>query len=316
MPFIINFVPLSDSPSNSDLGGGGEFYHLKPVSPYVPGPVYTNVLNVSLRSLTPASEIWVMEETSQGGLHPVIQLTNQVDEGDYGFITGQFLFLTTNQIHSLIAGNWYVAVDFGDSNYLGQLAPQYGFANGPTADARVPLIGGPTPPRYYLAISPNNQNAKVILDASPSTDPYDLPMEYAWTGWAGFATDGPTNFTATGVLSTNIIPLGTYTVRLQVNDDIADGWPYYFSLTVETPAQAVDDLRTGLLNSTLPDYQKNVLSRVLVTAMSQFDQGHMIRGCDQLRRFMGLVKSHKLDLSATLFYSGRVQFILDAFQKR
>ncbi len=74
--------------------------------------------------------------------------------------------------------------------------------------------------------------AEVQLDGSGSSDPDGDPLTYSWT-WDGEST--------TGVSPTVVLPLGTTTITLVVNDGTADSDPDTVDITVEdtTPPEVV-----------------------------------------------------------------------------
>ena len=84
-------------------------------------PIYTNLLEVYFWLPAPAENISLLEMETDGSFTIVADLTNQ-----------QRLTLTTNQVQSMVAGSFYLEVDLEDGSYLGQLEPEYAFANGPT----------------------------------------------------------------------------------------------------------------------------------------------------------------------------------------
>ncbi|HKW30160.1 MAG TPA: hypothetical protein VJT54_12555 [Verrucomicrobiae bacterium] len=316
MPFFISFSGLSDSPSNSVLSGEAEYNRVKQPPPLVPiDSTYTNRLDVFIKLPAPPEEAWILEKEADGSLSPVAPVTNLIEDANYGLYFQQAFSLTTNQIDSLIEGNWYAEVDFGDSNYLGNLAPQYGFANGPKAVMVFPPVIGMNVPIGYTVISPNNRTARFVFDGSHCVDPFYLPMQYFWTGWAGYSGVGDPIFTDTGMKATNVFELGPYFIRLQVNDIIANGQPFYFSLQVITAGQAVDLLISDVQSSGIPEHNKRVLVRVLSTAAALFNHGDMLRGRTELEVYQKLVESLHLDSTLTYNLTQPAQDIIDVFEK-
>lgn len=210
-------------------------------------------------------------------------------------------------------------MDFGASNYLGNLAPQYAFANGPKVVMDMPpFLGHPT--ISYWVISPNNRAARFVLDGSHCVDPYYLPMQFSWGGWTAADFDlNWTNpiFTASGMFATRIFPLGSYVIGLQVNDPIVNDKPYYFPLQVITAGQAVDMIIPDIQSSGMPDSQKQVLIRVLSTAEALFNRGNMVQGCFALEAYQRLVKSLHLGWPGSAFTDNltqQAQDIIDVFK--
>jgi hypothetical protein len=70
----------------------------------------------------------------------------------------------------------------------------------------------------------SSSGANVTLDGSGSNDPDTDTFTYSWTGVFG---------TASGATPTVLIPAGTYTVTLVVNDGVVDSEPATMSVTVQ-----------------------------------------------------------------------------------
>jgi hypothetical protein len=301
MPFFISFLPLSGSPTNSEIWGLANYYRVEQPPPYLPNyPTYTNRLEVFINLPAPPKGAWVLEQEEDGSFITVMELTN-------------YLTLTTNQIHSLIEGNWYAEVDFGESNYLGNLAPQYYAVNGPKVVMNFPPVIGDRVANGYTLISPNNHNAKFVFDGSHCEDPFYLPMQFFWTGWAGYVDAGTPVFTGKGMLETNVFELGPYLIRLQVNDSIVNGQPFYFYLSVITASEAVNLLISDIQNSVLTTNQRRIVIRVLSKAAVQFDKGHMAQGCSELEVYKILVKTLHFDSPLTHNLTQPAQDIISAF---
>jgi hypothetical protein len=224
MGFKINFSALSNSPALTDdwIFGSAEYAQIKLWPPYYPPiRISTNNLDIYVQwtsrdALAVGARILEME--TNGSFTPVVEVTNLFPVNAFG----ERLTLTTNQVHSLIAGNWYIEVDFSGSNYIGNLAPIYAYAYGPE-----PAVTIPPDTENVLwnntVISPNNRTAKVIFDASNTSDPFYLPMEYYWTvGTNLFSDPSAILFTNTGVVVTNVFGIGIYSVEFQANDSIAN----------------------------------------------------------------------------------------------
>ncbi len=311
MPFYISFSALSNSPPNSELGGSAGYFRVK--LPFLPGmPTYTNRLEVGFSSPAPPEDAWILEKQEDGSFLPVTEVTNLFGDASNGYYLDQPLALSIDQVQSLIAGNWYAEVDFGSSNYLGNLAPQPAFGTGPTAAVKFPP---PIPysPSSYTAIALDNRTARVVFDGSPSTDPFYLPMQYSWTGWAGYFTSGDPVFTGTQILTTNVFEVGTYIISLQVSDSMADGHPHYFSLQVATPCQAMNPLISVVQRMSLPKMLKKVLLDVLSASAADFDRGNMNKGLMGLQLYERLVKASHFSAEMTFFLTSPAQPIIDAF---
>jgi len=315
MGFNISFSALSNSPPpDNSIFGSAEYSRLKLWSPYGNQPpitYYTNDLDVYVQSTTPMEDAWILERETDGSFTPVIEVTNSVPS----VFLGQSLTLTTNQVHSLIAGNWYVEVDFDGSNYMGNLVPNYAYAIGPSPVVTIPpddqnIIWSAT------VISPNNRTAKVIFDASNSTDPFYLPMQYYWTIYTNMFFDpSAIMFTNTGVVVTNVLEVGVYYIGLQVNDSIANGLPFEFVVQVVTPGQAVDSFISDYLQtSTVPNNKKRILINTLSIAAAFFNRGQMARGVAKLEEYKRMVRAFHFDSTERSTLLQPVQDILDAFK--
>jgi hypothetical protein len=72
----------------------------------------------------------VVEESSNGSLITVVQFTNLIfaayppPPGATAFSYEQALQLTSAQTESLLAGQWYARIVFGDTLYLGRITPR------------------------------------------------------------------------------------------------------------------------------------------------------------------------------------------------
>lgn len=321
MPFFINFSPLYNSPSNSVLRGVAEYNRVKQFPAYFPPPqTYTNSLEVYIGLPAIPEHAWILEKEKDGSFNRVFELTNIFSYYgvSYSLIFDQFFTLTPRQIYSLIEGNWYAEVDFGASNYLGNLAPQYAFSPGPKVVIDIPPFLG-QPSNAYWLISPNNRTARLVLDGSQCVDPFYLPMHFSWAGWTeadfDFNWTDPI-FTDTGMFAVHVFPLGSYIIGLQVNDPIVNGKPYYFPLQVITAGQAVDMIIPNIQNSGIPDPQKQVLIRELSTAETLFNRGYMARGCFELKVCQRFFKSLHLDSTVTDYFDQQTQDIIDAFRNQ
>lgn len=295
--------------------GAANYYREKHLPPYFPISVLTNYLSVNLAFSTPPVDVWIVEKQADDSLVPVCQITNIINEPDYGCYGWRELTLTTNQIHSLVFSNWYVVADFGDSNFVANLEPIHLFVHGPTAKIVTPPVYEMWTVPYYRALSLNNRDAVVTFDGSPSTDPYYLPIEFSWTVWDGVLIDAPLLFTNSQVSFTRTLKVGSYLVRLDASDEITAGMPLVFGLDVKTAGQEVNTILSNLQNVVLPPKEKQLLIRVMSLAAVQFDRGHMKTGCDLLGVFQKLVKKAQLYTASNDYYVNSTQFIIDAFKK-
>lgn len=295
---------LSNSPPLPP-GAWGGFNYYRTTKPFLPGmPTYTNLLEVYFWLPASVENISLLEMEPDGSFTIVADLTEQ-----------QRLTLTTNQIHSMVAGNFYMEVDLEEGSYLGQLAPEYAFANGPTAKMIFPPPIGMNLSWGYTVISPNNRTAKFFLDSSNCTDPFYLPMQFSWVGYVGWDADpSAILFTDTNAMTTKVFNLGAYIISLQASDSIATGQPFYFYINVITAGQAVDSFIAILKTASIPENRKRVLIKVLSEAARFFDHGKMKAGCAQLETYMRLVKTSHHDSQLTSNLLRPAQDVIDAFQ--
>ena len=314
MPFNIQFTPLGDSPpAASGLLGYASYYRFK-ASLFSGLPAYTNDLEIQILLPTAPLATWIYEKQANGLFTPVVEVTNLIDDGGGLFSLNPLFTLTTNQIHSLVAGNWFVGVDFGASNYLGNIAPQYDFATGPKAMMVFPPLANGFISDTYQLIAPDNRKIKMVLDGSHCQDPFYLPMEYTWQGWAGYTMNGTPVFTATNMMATNVFAVGFYTIQLQANDVIHNGQPFYFYVVVQTAEQAVKGIIANLKKSAMPANKQALMIGVLTKAARAFKQGRMDFGVNTLKDFERLVKNLRFDSRSTAYFLKVAQDIIDALK--
>ena len=311
MGFFINFSAVSNSPPPaSGLSGLAGYYHIK--KPFHPGiPTYTNQLEVFIGLPEMAESGWIFEKEEDGSFTPVAELTNQ-----YPGYFNQNVMLTTNQIYRMISGDLYAEVNFGDSNYLGQLTPQYNFAKGPTAKMVFPTPIGENIASGYTAISPNNRTVKFVFDGSHCTDPFYLPIQYSWVGYTGYSWDpSAIVFTDTNIMTTNDFKIGYYHISLQVGDVIATNQPYGFSLTVMTAGQAVNSFIPLMQSAPMTDKKKRALSNLLKYAAILFDGGHMAMGRTELEVYKKIVIASNFNSRLEYVLLRPMQDVIDALKK-
>lgn len=306
MDFTITFSALSNSPPPSSVMVGNARYFRYFPTPFPPF-VITNRFELIFGSPVPAEDAWILEEQGDGSFMLVTNL-NQVGGPDVYYL-GQAWNLTTNQIYSLITSNWYVEVDFGDSNYLANIAPLGG--QGPFIG--YPVIYGVHSLWGVYPISPNNRNAKVIFDGSNCSDEFYLPIQCVWTAQAAGSSGA---FTVTNLMTTNTFSLGTHTVTLQLSDGVLTPPPIDVNFQVITAGQAVDWLIGALPVNGIPSKNRQVMVKILSTAAAQFKRGRMAQGCADLETYKRFVKASHLDSYITTQLLQPVQDIINAFKEK
>ncbi len=132
-------------------------------------------------------------------------------------------------------------------------------------------------------ISPNNTNAVVIFDGSRSYDIEGDPLQYSWY------VESTSGLLATGVVATNMRPVGANALKLVVSDGQNAG-TNHFTVRVITAAQAVQGLidkinAAGLKQNTQP------LLATLEAAIASFERGDFIPGVNQLEAFQHKVRA-------------------------
>ncbi len=98
---------------------------------------------------------------------------------------------------------------------------QYGWLNPPPTNQPPIADAGPD----QIVEQDSSAGASVTLDGSGSSDPDDDPLTYSWT-WDGGS--------ASGISPTVVLPLGTTTITLVVNDGTVDSEPDTVDITVES----------------------------------------------------------------------------------
>jgi hypothetical protein len=301
----------------------------------------SNVFVVSINlGTSQATDGWILQKEDDGSFTPVMELTNEIynvvpifpgspagtvsgDDGDtVGTFPGngvsngtnyysQFWQLTDDQIQNLLAGKWYVEVDYGDDKYIGNITPT--IVNSPQAaiaispSTTLPLGLGTFPGVFTgVVIAPNNnQTATVTLNGGNSTDPFGLPLHFLWQ-------DG-NNYLAATKITANKFQIGTHQVTLEVNDgynsDIAN-----LVLEVVSPAQAVSKLYSTVEQSKLNRTRKMFLASVLSQAENAFNRNNTGLAAMQLVNFQNQVRLQigRSDSADANLFTESAQEIIDA----
>ncbi len=177
--------------------------------------------------------------------------------------------LTLADVKAGNAGNYSVVV----SNMHGVATSSNAVLNlAPVADATATRL---------LVISCNGSNATVVLDGSRSFDPNGDPLQYSWTeNQQGSAF-------ATGVVSVVVLPLGSHSITLTVNDGLASS-SQTITLDVVTAAQAVNRLME-LVNAGVSKPQP--LEATLSAALASIRRGNTTAAFNQLQAFQNKMRS-------------------------
>jgi hypothetical protein len=305
MWFGVNFSGTTNWPPESDdFWGNGRYFRVSS-SPYPPYAI-TNWFQFSIVLPAEAQEGWLLQKEADGSFTTI---TNLILSGDSGaYYLSQTWDLTTNQIHQLVAGNWYAEVDFGNSNSIGNLAPQ-GWQG--------PFVGFPD--AYgahslwnYYAISPNNRTAEVVFDGSHCQDEFYLPIQCVWSAQTAGSSKP---LTITNLMTTNIFGLGYQTGTLQMSDGVVSASPVEVYFQVITAGQAVDMAIAALPISGVSPNQRKVMAGILLTAAVEFKRGRMAQGCCQLAAFERFVAASHLSGDITAQLLRPAQDILAVFNQ-
>ena len=274
----------------SQVGGSGEcrYYETHPDAFFG----LTNFLDFYIQLPGPPDDAWILERKNNGAFSPVTQITNIFGDGSSGYVS-QIILLNTRQVRSLAKGDLYAEVDFGGSNYLSNLAPQYQSANGPAAaiDFLTPVYQQYYNYAFAVFIAGNNRSAMVKIDASGSLDPLYLPKRYSWLVYEGDYGSAPTILSRnSGSVVTYIFRPGVHSLVLQVDDAFTEGRLLFFNVKVITAAQAVDSIIEEIEYLQLPEKTTRALVRTLSNASTFFERGNLSQGCAELKSFIRQVK--------------------------
>ena len=188
--------------------------------------------------------------------------------------------LTLNTVQLSDAGNYSVTV-----------TNLYGSATSSNARLKVnqPPVANATA-TAPLVISVNNSNATVILNGSLSYDPDGNFLQYTW-----YQT-GSSSPIASGVVAVVILPVGTNSITLKVNDGLASS-QQTITVQVVTLAQAVDQLK-AVINTDVS--KKQSLIATLNAALGAIDRGHPMAAINQLQAFQHQVSAQISPLDPAL----------------
>ena len=130
-------------------------------------------------------------------------------------------------------------------------------------------------------ISLNCLNAHVILNGTRSLDPDGDPIQCAWY------EAGNLNPLAHGVVAVVVLPVGSHSLALVVNDGRLTA-TNAFTLEVITVAQAIERL-IAQVTSSWPHSQPLVAA--LSVALASIERGHSVSACNQLSAFLNIAQA-------------------------
>jgi hypothetical protein len=138
-----------------------------------------------------------------------------------------------------------------------------------------------------VVISSNGTNACLSLDGTMSSDLDSDPLTYSWVVVLG---NGSTVPLASGATATACLEVGTYTVRLIVDDGQC---ARSADVTVEiiTAGEAIDVLIDKVNNSSIERKNKRPFIASLKAAVASFDRGSCNSGSNQLKAFTNKVRA-------------------------
>jgi hypothetical protein len=206
--------------------------------------------SVTASGTLPLDYQWNFNRTNiPGATNSMLTLTNvKVSQA------GNYAVLVTNAFGSILSSNAVLRIN-----------------RPPVADATatVPLV-----------ISCNNSNARMVLNGSRSSDPEGRPLQYFWF------EAGATNVIAARAVAVVVLPVGTNSITLMVNDGFASS-QQTITVAVITIPQAIDRL-TGLVMARVAKPQPLIAS--LSAALASVERGNRTAAIQQLQAFQ-----HKVD---------------------
>jgi hypothetical protein len=320
--FNINFSPLPDSPgTNQPYGGASYFQSGLNFNTFFTGSNFF-VISISLGT-NQATDGWVLQMEQDGSFSPVTELTNEfvnaldgISSGSIGAFPGnnptgsnyyyQGFQITDDQVQSLMAGNWYAEVDYGDDKYIGNLtttsAPQATITIPSATVFRAGIGVFPNVSTSVVIAPDNNQPAIVELDGSKSTDPFYIPLRFSWQVYDN-------NFSATTSAITNSLRLGDHAISLEVNDGYKSN-DAYLVLEVITPGMAVGRLNSMVEQLNLNRIKRFQIASILSQAENAFNRKNTTLGVRQLQNFQNQVR-----LQITRTDSATASWLIEAAQE-
>lgn len=175
-----------------------------------------------------------------------------------------------------------VAQDSQAGNYTVRVTNWFGSAlsssavlminHAPTADASATIL---------KAISPNNQDAGIVLDGSRSSDPDHDPLQFRWY------EVGAESAVATGMVTTVALPIGDNSITLVVDDGLATS-SQTITVQVLSAAQATEQL-LALVQNLSPE--RRPLAATLSAALAAMDRNNPTAALNDLLAFQNKVRS-------------------------
>ena len=190
-----------------------------------------------------------------------------------------------------------------------------GFSGGPYRDADFTIlkyVQTNTPPRAdagastLVAISPNNRDAKVLLNGTRSFDPDGDELVFEWR-LAG--VEPPF---AIGASLTNVFPVGVHAITLTVDDGTSSDSDTIIA-RVLTACQAVEEI-AEVLNRSVPLKNRNSLLAVLDIACASTKAGNFAVATHQLGAMQNHLRAQASQIGVAVAQDliKRCQQIIDA----
>jgi hypothetical protein len=153
-------------------------------------------------------------------------------------------------------------------------------------EVRIPTVLD-NPGGFYFVISPDGVTAKVILDASASSDPDNDPLQFWW----GEYDEGSLHAFASGVRVTKEFSAESLRLGLAVSDG-STVVESEFIVSIATPARIVTSLIDVIKDDAMPGKPRHSLVAPLEKAFRDFERGNDRRALQALRVFLRRARVH------------------------